>query len=140
MLDIALSCGFNSHEAFTRAFQRQFATTPRAYRARGFATTVTPAEAASHARLVREIGPCIGLFHVRTNGCLEDNHMAYGIEKKELAAQPVLVASRRVKRSEIVTAITEVLPHIFQYAQQHGIALSGHPFTRYTEAALVHHG
>jgi AraC family transcriptional regulator len=133
VLDIALSCGFNSHEAFTRAFQRQFDTTPRAYRARGFATTVTPAEAASHARLVREIGPCIGLFHVRTNGRLEDNHMAYEIEKKELAAQPVLVARRRVKRSEIATAITEVLPHVFQYAQQHGIALSGHPFTRYKE-------
>ena len=133
VLDIALSCGFNSHESFTRAFQRHFDTTPRAYRARGFAPTVTPAEAASHARLVREIGPCIGLFHVRTNGRLEDNHMAYEIEKKELAAQPVLVARRRVKRSEIATAITEVLPHIFQYAQQHGIALSGHPFTRYVE-------
>ena len=36
--------------------------------------------------------------------------MAYEIEKKQLAAQPVLVARRRVKRSEIATAITEVLP------------------------------
>ena len=59
--------------------------------------------------------------------------MAYQIEKKELAAQPVLVARRRVKRSEIAMAITEVLPHIFQDAQQHGIALSGHPFTGYVE-------
>jgi AraC family transcriptional regulator len=133
VLDVALSCGFNSHEAFTRAFKRHFDITPRAYRARGFATTVTPAEAASHARLVRETGPCIGLFHVRTNGRRENNHMAYQIEKKELAAQPVLVARRRVSRSEIATAITEVLPHIFQYAQQHGIALSGHPFTRYVD-------
>jgi AraC family transcriptional regulator len=38
-----------------------------------------------------------------------------------------------VKRSEIAAAIVEVLPHIFQYAQQHGIALAGHPFTRYVE-------
>ena len=38
-----------------------------------------------------------------------------------------------MKRSDIGAAITEVLPHIFQYAQQHGMALSGHPFTRYLE-------
>ena len=59
--------------------------------------------------------------------------MTYSIVKKELAPQPVLVVRRRVKRSEIAGAIGEALPHIFQYAQQHGIALAGHPFTRYVE-------
>src|SRR5262245_33867282 len=33
---ISLSCGFRSHEVFTRAFRRHFGMTPRAYRARGF--------------------------------------------------------------------------------------------------------
>ena len=59
--------------------------------------------------------------------------MTYSIVKKDLVAQPVLVVRRRVKRSGIAGAIGEALPHIFQYAQQHGIALSGHPFTRYVE-------
>ena len=59
--------------------------------------------------------------------------MAYDIVKKELDVQPVLVVRRRVKRSEIAAAIGGALPHIFQYAQQHGIALAGHPFTRYVE-------
>lgn len=38
-----------------------------------------------------------------------------------------------MKRSEIGAAIGEALPHIFMYAQQHGIALAGHPVTRYAE-------
>jgi AraC family transcriptional regulator len=38
-----------------------------------------------------------------------------------------------VKRSEIAATIGETLPHIFQYAQQQGLALSGHPFTRYVD-------
>lgn len=31
ILDVALSCGFQSHEAFIRAFRRCFAMTPNAY-------------------------------------------------------------------------------------------------------------
>jgi transcriptional regulator GlxA family with amidase domain len=52
VLDIALSCGFQSHESFTRAFGRHFGMTPRAYRARGFSAPVDDA-AASHASLVK---------------------------------------------------------------------------------------
>jgi len=59
--------------------------------------------------------------------------MPYDIVKKDLDAQPVLVTRRRVKRSEVGRAIGEALPHIFMYAQQHGIALAGHPLTRYVE-------
>src|SRR5215471_10677430 len=36
VLDIALSCGFNSHEVFTRAFRRRFGIAPSNYRERGF--------------------------------------------------------------------------------------------------------
>ena len=132
VLDIALSCGFQSHEAFTRAFARQFGMTPRAYRARGFARGALTA-GAPHAAVVRQVGPCVGLFHVRANGLLERNDMSYSIVKKDLAPQPVLIVRRRVKRSEIAAAIGEALPHIFQYAQQHGIPLTGHPFTRYVD-------
>ena len=51
--------------------------------------------------------------------------MAYTITKKKLLPQPVLLVRRRVKRSEIAATIGAVLPGVFQYAQQHGIAQQG---------------
>jgi AraC family transcriptional regulator len=48
----------------------------------------------------------------------------------------VLLVRRRVKRSEIAATIGAVLPSIFQYAQERGIALSGHPLTRYSATGL----
>ncbi len=133
VLDIALSCGFQSHEAFTRAFRRRFGLTPRDYRARGFTTAAGVATAVSHAAIVSRVGPCVGLYHVRPDGSAQRREMSYSIVKKALVPQPVLVVRRRVKRSEIAIAITEALPQIFQYAQERGIALAGHPFTRYVE-------
>ena len=133
VLDIALSCGFQSHEAFCRVFRGRFGMTPSAYRERGFTAGVDRAAARKHAELVSTIGPCIGLFHMGQNRRSSENEMAYSITKKELAPQPVLIVRRRVKRSEIAATIGEVLPHIFVYAQQNGIALAGLPFTRYVE-------
>jgi AraC family transcriptional regulator len=133
VLDIALSCGFHSHEAFSRAFRRRFGRTPTAYRKRGFASNVDRAQAKTHAEMVHAVGPCIGLFHISEDRRSRENEMAYSITKKELAPQPVLIVRRRVKRSEIAAAIGEALPGIFVYAQQHGIALAGLPFTRYVE-------
>src|SRR5580700_1232136 len=52
VLNVALSCGFQSHEAFCRAFRRRLGIGPRDYRARGFAGGVTPAQEAEHAALV----------------------------------------------------------------------------------------
>ncbi len=60
--------------------------------------------------------------------------MTYSIAKRELAPQPVLMARRKVKRSEIASTIAEVLPQIFHFAQQSGLAITGHPFTRYLES------
>jgi AraC family transcriptional regulator len=137
VLKIALACGFRSHEAFTRAFRREFGMTPRAYRARGFAGRPGAADARLHAAIVRKVGPCLGLFHVPLDESLRRHAMSYSIERKDFAAQPVLVVRRRVKRSDIASTIGAVLPSIFQYAQQRGMALTGHPFTRYID---VGHG
>jgi AraC-like DNA-binding protein/effector-binding domain-containing protein len=133
VLDVALSCGFQSHEVFCRAFRRQFGTTPSAYRARGFVNSVSTARAREHAAVVNIIGPCVGLYHVSGEIEPEGNDMTYSITKKELSLQPVLVVRRRVKRSAIAATIAEVLPNIFLYAQKNGIALTGLPFTRYVE-------
>jgi AraC family transcriptional regulator len=137
VLDIALSCGFQSHEAFCRIFRKRFGRTPTAYRERGFATNVNRLQASRHAQIVSTVGPCIGLFHISENRRSPENEMAYSITKKELAPQPVLIVRRRVKRSEIAATIGEALPHIFIYAQQNGIALAGLPLTRYLE---ISHG
>jgi len=133
VLDVALSCGFQSHEAFCRAFRSRFGMSPSAYRERGFAGGANRMQAKTHAELVDKVGPCIGLFHTNEDGRLPVNDMKYSVTRKELAPQPVLIVRRRVKRSDIAATIAETLPHIFIHAQQNGIALAGLPFTRYVE-------
>lgn len=133
VLDIALECGFASHEAFTRAFTRQFGVTPRHYRTRGFASRPHAADMAAHIEAVVRAAPCARLFHMPVDGARRRDTMSYSVIEKDLSPQPVLVVRRRVARSDIAKTIGETLPFIFQYAQQRGIALSGHPFTRYLE-------
>jgi AraC-like DNA-binding protein/effector-binding domain-containing protein len=133
VLDIALTCGFRNHESFTRAFKRLFGLTPSAYRSRGFAAGRAPADPSSHVETIARTGPCVRLYHAAIEAPLSRSIMAYEIVRKELTAQPVLVVRRRVPRSGIAAAIGEALGHIFEYAQRKGIALTGHPFTRYVD-------
>src|SRR5580693_2285114 len=49
VLGVALSCGFQSHEAFCRAFRKRFGITPSSYRLRGFTASVDRAAARTHA-------------------------------------------------------------------------------------------
>lgn len=133
VLDVALACGFQSHEAFCRAFRRRFGMSPSAYRARGFAGGVEAGEAREHAGVIDSVAPCIGLFHIYQDERSEMNDMTYSIMKKEIAAQPVLMVKRRVKPSEVAATLAEVLGSVFTHAQQNGIALAGQPLTRYLE-------
>jgi len=133
VLDVALACGFQSHEAFCRAFRRRFQMTPSAYRERGFAGGVEAAEAKEHSGVIDSVAPCIGLFHHQQDGRSENNDMTYSITRKEIAAQPVLMVRRRVKPSEVAATLAEVLGYVFMHAQQNGIALAGQPLTRYLE-------
>ena len=64
VLSVALSCGFQSHEVFVRAFRRSFGMTPSTYRRRGFANRVSTTQARQHAALVSQVGPCIALYHI----------------------------------------------------------------------------
>jgi AraC family transcriptional regulator len=127
VLNVALSCGFRSHEAFCRAFRRTFGMRPSAYRSRGFADNVE-----KHAALVTSVGPCIRLFH--TSRSHTNEVMDYTITTKQIAPQPVLVVRRRIKPSEIAATLAEVLGGVFQHAQRTGAALAGQPFTRYRES------
>jgi AraC family transcriptional regulator len=57
--------------------------------------------------------------------------LTYSITKKQLSPQPVLVARRQVKQSEIAQAIGEALPLVFACAGRNGIEVTGAPFARY---------
>jgi AraC family transcriptional regulator len=133
VLDIALACGFESHETFTRAFRRVFRLSPRAYRRRGFVLPVTAAAARRHAAIVREMAPCVGLIHVRPQGADAGDAMEYSIVTEDLAPQLAIVVRQRVTRAEVGQAIGSSLPHVFHYAQARGYALAAKPFTRYVD-------
>jgi AraC family transcriptional regulator len=89
-----------------------------------------------HADFVDEIAPCVGLYHIESNERLSRKRMEYTIAGKELAAQPVLVVRRRVRRVDIAATIGAELPKVFLYAQQRGIAIAGFPVTRYLETSI----
>jgi AraC family transcriptional regulator len=133
VLNIALACGFESHEVFCRMFRRRYGMTPSAYRARGFAMPVTEEQARFHAGLVAEVGPCIGLYHIKEQATVQRDAMEYSITKKQLEPQPVLAVRRRVARPELATALGEVYGRVYAHVQQNGIAMAGAPYARYLE-------
>jgi AraC family transcriptional regulator len=131
ILHIALECGFESHEAFSRAFRRRYGLTPSTYRRRGLAAPVTR----SHAELVDKIAPCVGLYHLGLEEKSSGESMEYKVTRQQLVAQPVLVVRRRVRRADIAATIGAELPKVFLHAQQHGVAIAGYPVTRYLESS-----
>lgn len=129
--NVALACGFESHESFCRAFRRQFQMAPSEYRARALLSAADPIQ---HAAIVRELAPCIGLYlYALTTAPPEKKAMPYSITKRQIAPQPVLVVRRRMKPSELAATLAQVLGAVFQHAQQNGIAIAGQPFTRFIE-------
>jgi AraC-like DNA-binding protein/effector-binding domain-containing protein len=132
ILEIALECGFESHEAFCRAFRRRFRMSPSVYRK----SVMMGPVARVHGDLVGEIGPCVGLYHIDVKERQSRKSMEYSVSRKELAAQPVLVVRRRVRRDKIAATIGTELPKVFVHAQQRGIAIADFPITRYLETSV----
>jgi AraC family transcriptional regulator len=130
---IAADVGFASHEVFTRAFRRYFSCTPAEYRARGI-RRLTPAARRTHADVAATAGPCVGLFHLPIDRRRGHGMPMLSIERRELKAQHTLFVRLTAARHELARAIGDGVGKVYTYAQQGGIALAGHPFTRYLSA------
>lgn len=147
IIDIAVASGFESHEAFTRAFRRRFGMSPLHYR-----RSVPDRLAAESVRLAARAAPCVGLYGRHLADRPENEHSAiqeratmeqsttapgdrptYQIERRELEAVPVLYGTRRTDRDRVADAMSDVLPAAFGYAMAQGLAMAGPPYVRYVE-------
>ena len=131
VLKIALATGFNSHEVFTRAFQRHYGRTPIQYR--NHARQAQPEQARSqHLDYVISSGPCLGLFHLPLDQRPRRPQMSTpSVIRKELEAQPILYIRRRIPATQLQASMAECFPKLFGHGMQAGLAIAGHPMTRY---------
>ena len=53
------------------------------------------------------------------------------IERRDVAAQPVLIIRRRIPRADLQATIADCFGQVFGHCQKVGIPLDGRPFTRY---------
>jgi AraC family transcriptional regulator len=133
ILEIAIDNGFASHEVFARAFLRRFGMSPRSYRTRGF---VGGARAlARHAAIVRDVGPCIGLYRLSTSQ-RSITMSTVSVTRRTVPSQHALVIRKTIPKSQVAAAIGENLPRVFAHAQKAGVAFAGAPFSRYVRIGL----
>ncbi|MFK7916719.1 MAG: helix-turn-helix domain-containing protein [Ilumatobacter sp.] len=128
VIDVAFSSGFRSHEGFTRAFQERFGQSPTAWRQqrRG-------AIALSEANQAIATSRCVRLHH--RSVLRKEPTMAYDIDTEVLTATPVLYQQRRVERDALGEVLAEVLPAVYGYVIESGLAPAGHPFVRYSASS-----
>ncbi len=134
VIDIALAVGFDSHEAFTRAFRRRFRTSPRRYR-REAATRL----AADQVARVTTVGPCIGVLAgaIKPTTPTDREHTMtdYIIDRTELSTVPVLFIRTRTDRTAVAETLGQSLPAVFGHVMAQGLAMAGPPFVRYLDSS-----
>jgi AraC family transcriptional regulator len=130
IVTVAASAGFGSHAVFTRAFRRHFQCTPAEYRAR-WNRRLPPAARLSHAATTATAGPCLGLFHLPIDPIRRHTMPLISIDRRDLTVQSILFTRSRAARHELAQAIGEAVGKVYMHAQRVGVALAGHPFTRY---------
>lgn len=130
---VASDQGFASHEVFTRTFTRYLGRSPRAYRARGLHVAGRHI-AATHAAAAASAAPCLGLYRISSNE--RKPAVPLDIHIRDVPAFHAIVMRRRITRDEIAPTLAATLPVVFDYAQRHGLALTGPPFARYPEVGM----
>lgn len=147
ILDIALASGHQSHEVFSRAFRRQFKCSPSQYRAR--ARQQNHSDASEHSSqvsasrtagegcqvaVVRQVGPCIGLFHTNINDSKRNHDVSTSdIELLDMQAIPVLYIQRRVPHAGMQALFAECFPKLYGHCMQHAFVMAGNPVARYVD-------
>lgn len=63
--------------------------------------------------------------------------MDYEISRQTLDEQPVLFGRRKAPREELAGVFAEVLPAVFGYAMENGLAMTGPPFVRYVNQSAA---
>ncbi len=129
VLDVALESGFESHEGFTRAFAAHFDKTPSAFRRDAVASGL--ADAVRHAELLLHVGPCIGLFRTPLEP-RKERTMNYDITIQDAPEVTVLYQEASCPHAAIAETLGRLLPAVFGYVTQNGIAMMGPPMTLYT--------
>ncbi len=127
VIDIALACGFESHEGFTRAFTKQFGRPPRLFRQSHEALAAD----VRHADLITHVGPCVRLFRATLDSHTPQGIMNYDITQKSFEEVTFLFTSARCAHADIGDALAKMLPAVFQHAMENGIAMLGPPMTLY---------
>jgi AraC family transcriptional regulator len=139
VLEIALACGFASHEVFTRAFRRQFGCSPTRYRVTTALASVTDAVREKHIALTGAIGPCIHLYHLSLQHhppARKSKMPTLSITRHERAAQPILLIRRRLPRTELQGMLAECFGKLYGYGQKAGLPIAGWPLARYVSTGL----
>lgn len=130
---ISSDAGFRSHEVFIRAFARQFGCTPSAFRKKQV-NLGDHRTRKRQAELIASVAPCISLLHAPTLQHRKETTMSVlSIERKVIAAQPILFVRSRVARADIAATIAASLGKIIPFAMGSGVALAGNPISRYPE-------
>ncbi|MFI5915371.1 helix-turn-helix domain-containing protein [Dactylosporangium sp. NPDC051541] len=133
---VAVAHGFASQAVFTRAFRRGFGVAPRVYRRRGLHVQGRAA-AARHAAVAAQVAPCVGLYMMSTSTKGSAVSVEVTVDVVDMPEIHALVMRRRTGRSGIAAALGDCLPPVFAFAQREGLAMTGPPFARYTEAGLA---
>jgi AraC family transcriptional regulator len=139
IVDIAIASGFNSHEAFTRAFTARFGVNPSGYRSR-----LASRPDARAVRVAAATAPCIGLYRRPLDNNRSHQHQPQEnrshmetpeveITRRDVEETPVLYGTRKLEKDKVGDGLAEVLPAAFGYAMAHGLAMAGPPIVRYLD-------
>jgi AraC family transcriptional regulator len=131
VLEIALSAAFGSHEVFARAFRRLFGCSPTQYR-RAALRGASDRQRARHREIVRSVGPCIHLFHIRLKSKKETPAMSIPkIARIELKEQSILFIRRSMPFTQLQANMGECFGTLYGHGQKAGLAIAGQPIARY---------
>ena len=136
ILDVALSAGYGSHEAFTRAFGDAFGKTPEEVRKQA---SLDGVNTVSPLRVIQEPAPLLSALRVETIGPLLLSGISHVYRASDTAGIPSQWQRLFDQRADRVPAAPAY--GVFVAGDDDGCVeyLAGHPLSRLAEARPGHH-